>query len=101
MYKTFEIQNFRGFKQLSLGGFRRINLITGKNNVGKTAILEALFLHSGSYNPELTLVLAGLRGITQLKTDMDREQESPWDSFFHNYVSSQPIRLNADLDGGG
>ena len=34
-----------------------MNLIAGKNNTGKTALLEALFLFSGPNNPSLpTLV---------------------------------------------
>lgn len=36
------IENYRLFKSLKLDGLKRINLITGKNNTGKTAILEAI-----------------------------------------------------------
>ncbi len=45
MLKEIEIQNFRCFEQIKISGFERINLIGGKNNAGKTALLEALFLN--------------------------------------------------------
>lgn len=37
-----EIQNFRLYKHLTVGRFARANLIVGKNNAGKTTLLEAL-----------------------------------------------------------
>ncbi|MEQ1744963.1 MAG: AAA family ATPase [Saprospiraceae bacterium] len=41
MLDHLEIQNFRLFEELSINGLKRINLFTGKNNAGKTALLEA------------------------------------------------------------
>jgi len=38
------VRNFRGFEKLDLDGLRRVNLIVGKNNCGKTSLLEAIFL---------------------------------------------------------
>ncbi|MBN1565485.1 MAG: AAA family ATPase, partial [Anaerolineae bacterium] len=43
MYTSFHIKNFRGFRDLTLDGLARVNLIAGGNNVGKTALLEAIF----------------------------------------------------------
>lgn len=42
MYKSVRIQNFRGFEDLTVDGLTRVNLIVGANNVGKTALLEAI-----------------------------------------------------------
>jgi AAA15 family ATPase/GTPase len=39
-----EIQNFRGLRALTLDGLRRINLVVGRNNSGKTSFLEATYL---------------------------------------------------------
>jgi AAA15 family ATPase/GTPase len=39
-----KIQNFRGFKDLTIGPLKRVNLIIGQNNNGKTGVLEALAL---------------------------------------------------------
>jgi AAA15 family ATPase/GTPase len=46
MLKEIEIQNFRCFEQIKISGFERVNLIGGKNNAGKTALLEAIFLYN-------------------------------------------------------
>jgi hypothetical protein len=43
---SLEVKNFRAFRQLTLPKTGRVNLITGKNNVGKTALLEALWIYS-------------------------------------------------------
>lgn len=44
MLSSFRVQNFKCFEDLRLEGLGRINLIAGANNVGKTALLEALYL---------------------------------------------------------
>ena len=63
MYTSFSISNFRLFDNLVVEPLARVNLIAGENNVGKTALLEALWLHSGPNIPELCLRLSGFRGI--------------------------------------
>ncbi len=40
--KNIEIKNFKCFENFSAEGFGRVNLIGGKNNVGKTAFMEAV-----------------------------------------------------------
>ena len=42
--KEIEIKNFKCFKGFKAEGFGRVNLIGGKNNVGKTAFMEACYL---------------------------------------------------------
>jgi energy-coupling factor transporter ATP-binding protein EcfA2 len=44
---SLEIKNFRTFKQLVIEKLARVNLIVGKNGVGKSALLEALQLYAG------------------------------------------------------
>jgi AAA15 family ATPase/GTPase len=63
MYHSFEIKNFRGLENLTIEGLERINLIAGKNNVGKTALLEALWIHHGAVIPELALRVDSFRGL--------------------------------------
>ena len=63
MYRSFEIKNFRGLENLNIEGLGRINLITGKNNVGKTALLEALWIHHGAVIPELGSRVDTFRGL--------------------------------------
>jgi len=42
--KNITLQNFKCFQNLHLEGLENVNLIGGKNNVGKTAFLEAVEL---------------------------------------------------------
>jgi hypothetical protein len=41
---SLEIKNFRCFEHLTIEKLGRVNLIVGRNSVGKTALLEALWL---------------------------------------------------------
>jgi AAA15 family ATPase/GTPase len=43
--REIEIKNYKLFKDFKAEGFGRVNLIGGKNNVGKTAFMEACYLH--------------------------------------------------------
>lgn len=49
--KNIAIENFKCFQQLQIDGMEIVNLIGGKNNVGKTAFLEAVELLVSSNKP--------------------------------------------------
>lgn len=63
MYKTFKVRNFRGLRKLDIDSLERVNLIAGENNVGKTTLLEALFLHTGPNIPGLIVAVNDFRGL--------------------------------------
>ncbi len=44
--KNIEIRNFKCFNSFKVDGLKRVNLIGGKNNVGKTAFMEACYLQT-------------------------------------------------------
>lgn len=44
--ESLEIRQFRAFRHLSAERLGRVNLIVGKNNIGKTCLLEALSLYA-------------------------------------------------------
>ena len=48
--KNIEIKNFKCFKDFKAEGFGRVNLIGGKNNVGKTAFMEACYISNSKRN---------------------------------------------------
>lgn len=49
--ENLKISNFKCFKELEVSNIGRVNLIGGKNNVGKTAFLEAVELFYSSNKP--------------------------------------------------
>jgi predicted ATPase len=46
MINELTLSNFRGFGSLELKGLKRVNLIVGHNNTGKTSLLEGVLLVS-------------------------------------------------------
>lgn len=96
MYQSFEVGNFRCFRELEVTDLERVNLIAGINNVGKTALLEVLFLHCGAYNLQLTMKLNAFRGIESMKLEFGRMVETPWDSLFSEFDSTKEIKLTGD-----
>ena len=48
--KNISFENFKCFKELKYNGFKRVNLIGGKNNIGKTSFMEGLNLALSSNN---------------------------------------------------
>lgn len=69
LLKDLTIENFRGFDKVELKNFSKINLILGRNNSGKTSILEAVFLLTGMSNPSLPDNINRFRGIRTVNAD--------------------------------
>ena len=55
MFERLRIRNYRTFSDLSIDRLSSINLFTGRNNSGKTTLLEALFLLCGAGNAQMAL----------------------------------------------
>lgn len=71
---SLEIQNFRGFRHLQIERLGRVNLIVGKNNIGKSSLLEALELYARRGNPSLIWQL--LRTRDEVKNVRVRGEEN-------------------------
>ena len=63
MLRDFLVKNFRCFSSLMLRPLARVNLIAGKNNTGKTALLEAIQLHCNPTNTWVPILVNRGRGI--------------------------------------
>jgi AAA15 family ATPase/GTPase len=50
MINTLEINEYKGFSNFKLDNLSQINIISGKNNTGKTALLEAISILKSSDN---------------------------------------------------
>jgi len=72
------IRNFKCFKSLTVPELGRITLISGRNNVGKTALLEALFLFLDHRNPGMALTQYGRRGVETISGTL----EAIWNPMF-------------------
>lgn len=61
MFTLLQVRNFRAFDDLKIDRLSRINLVTGRNNSGKTTLLEAIFLLSSGGNPQVALSASAVR----------------------------------------
>lgn len=89
MFNRIEIERFRGIRYASIDGFKQINLFFGKNNCGKSSLLESLFLASGLSNPSLPIHVNFMRGYSKVRFD-DLKLD------FYNLDSSQPIHIRME-----
>lgn len=64
MLERIAIRHFRGFRELEMARMGRVNLLTGRNNAGKTSLLEAVFLLSGGGNARLAVAANVVRTVT-------------------------------------
>ena len=76
MLSSLEIKNFRTFSHLVIERLGRVNLIVGKNGVGKTTLLEALRLY-GSLKPDDTI-----RSILEARNELDAAEAAREASVF-------------------
>ena len=73
----------------------RITVIGGKNNVGKTALLEALFLFLNRRDPRMILRQYGWRGIPAVQSKI----EPMCFPIFRNFDVDEEISIAVELDG--
>jgi hypothetical protein len=75
---SLEIRNFRCFEHLVIEKLGRINLIVGKNSVGKTGLLEAMRIYAGRGNSNTIFEILGYRdeiGYSALMSDPRRQAD--------------------------
>lgn len=58
MLQSLHIKNFRSLEDFHVPRLGRVNLIVGKNNSGKSSVLEALRVYAGNANRELLETIA-------------------------------------------
>lgn len=92
-FKSIHIKNLRGIKSLDIDNFGRINIFLGKNNVGKSSILESLFLLVGASNPELSIRINNFR-------DLAIDNLDEFSFIFNNLDFQNHITLNAIMNQG-
>lgn len=90
MIKTIEIKRFKCFKELKLSGQKTLSVIAGKNNTGKTSILDALFAYHGVKNPANLINIAQFRKGRIVTQDPGKKF---WTDYFHGMDESIPFEI--------
>ncbi len=91
MIEDIEITNFRCFDRLKVSGCKRINLISGKNNVGKTALLEAIFINSKPIKDTIFL-------LCDLRRESGKFSEILPEKMWSNFFFRQEVRSSCSIE---
>ena len=92
MLERLQIRNYRVFNELKIDQLSRINLIAGKNNSGKTSLLEAIFLLAGAGNPQLAVNTNVIRGVPDAGVPQ-QGVEAFWKQLFFALDMSLSIKI--------
>lgn len=77
MLNSFLVRNFRIFEELKIERMSSVNLFVGKNNSGKSCLLEAIHIYASDANPK-TLV------------DIAMARDEHWQSYVKHQEGSGP-----------
>jgi hypothetical protein len=106
MITKLNFENFRGFKNLEISPLKRINLIAGANNTGKTAILEALYLLGLKERADVSLFSSVFRNKTGEMGGRDHLRVTEddlttfWQSLFYDRQLDEGVKIVATLESG-
>lgn len=92
MINNIYIENFKTFKTIEFSNLKKINLVSGKNNVGKSTLLEALFLFMGHTLNDSFTKLGVLRGTLANGVGL-------WEPLFFQMNSLNSIQIALTEDG--
>jgi len=90
MIKYLKVNNFKGLSELEIDNFSKINLFGGKNNAGKTTLLEAIFLFFDRLNPNMLINQYARRGMNELLL----KPETLFQPIFTNYNFEEEITIS-------
>ena len=76
--RELRFKNYRLFKELDISGLKRVNLIAGKNNTGKTALLEGIRIWAAKGDSTVVNHILNNRG------EFTRSWESSYRGLFHD-----------------
>jgi AAA15 family ATPase/GTPase len=89
------LDNYKQFQKFEINGLKRINILSGENNTGKTSILEAIFMFYDRGSPDFTLKQFGWRGVHAIELNA----ESLWQPLFFNFDLSNEITIKINDNG--
>lgn len=95
MIERLEMENFKGFDRIDILDLKPLTLISGKNNVGKSSILEGIFLFMDHTNTDSFTKLNFLRGMTIPSTSVN-----VWEHLFFQMNTQNRIRISVKKSGG-
>ncbi len=91
MFENIRIRGYRSLREIELNDLRQFNLIIGKNNSGKTNLIEALYQAINPGN-------AALLGKINLWKGLDVIDPEIWKTIFYKLDLSNQIEIISKID---
>jgi len=103
MLDSFFVKNFRLFNELKVPHVGRINLIVGKNNAGKSCLLEALHIYGSEATLSVLYRFVTVRGEDRAVVQADNDEmlsikEHPFFAFFPHKQFPEDIPATITID---
>ena len=92
MIESIEIKNYKVLDSIEVENLAQINIFVGKNNCGKTSLLEAIFLNFQPSNP-MNIVSVVSNFIRQIQVSHDN-----LDYFFNQLDMTKPIKITSSYN---
>jgi len=89
---TLRCQNYRGFRDFTISGLSRVNLLIGTNNSGKTSLVAAL----ASGGLDFPYLQFGLSRSGTAESDRQRF----WTPLFHEGDEQRGLKVEVSLEDG-
>lgn len=94
MIERIVFENFRGIQKLELTDLKPITLISGKNNAGKSSVLEGIFLFMDHASPESFTKINRFRGLVP-----SSNSSNVWETFFYQMDMRNSLRISVTRAG--
>ena len=102
MLQTLAMRGFRGFESYSLASLARVNLVVGRNNSGKTSVLEAIELLVSGGHPGVFYDSGRRRGeMGASYARRVRERRTDVSHVFFGHIFALGTQFDLSSDGGG
>lgn len=94
MIGQIAFEYFRGFEKLELFDVKPITLISGKNNAGKSSILEGIFLFLDHLVPDSFMKINKFRGFIPTG-----DSANLWEAAFYQNDLRNPLQIRVEFSG--
>jgi predicted ATPase len=96
MISSLQIHGYRGLLDFEMSGLKRVNLLVGRNNSGKTSVLEGVYLLATRGDPNTLWQVLWRRG-ERLSGSVDRTRDRAPDLDVSHLFTGHGLRLGASF----
>ena len=93
MLSSLEIKNFKGIREGKISGLAQVNVLVGRNNSGKSTVLDALLLMRCAFATKDYLGQDGLEQVSERKISRKRDNRE----LAYLLTTQEPIAIRAGL----